>query len=249
MIETLVAVMAGLLCGFLNTVASSGSAVTLPLLLSLGLSPTFANDTNRLPVLVAASSASWTFFRSGVIQWRLAWHVVGPTLAGSLLGALLADGFPESWLRQVIFVGLCVALTLLFTGVRRALQVLHEEAPRLGIRQTALLFLVGVWLGLIVLDGATFLLLVLILGVRLPLVQANAYKSLALLATSLLSVILFALHGNIQWRIGCLLSVGSLVGGRIGARFALRPAARFWAYWILVGALTIELGHMLWSMR
>jgi len=43
---------AGILCGFLNTAASSGSAITLPLLLALGLPPAVANGTNRLPVLV-----------------------------------------------------------------------------------------------------------------------------------------------------------------------------------------------------
>ena len=53
-IEIFIAVGAGLLCGFLNTVASSGSAVTLPLLIFMGLTPSMANATNRVPVLVGA---------------------------------------------------------------------------------------------------------------------------------------------------------------------------------------------------
>jgi hypothetical protein len=41
-----VLVAAGLACGFLNTLASSGSAVSLPILVLIGLSPAAANATN-----------------------------------------------------------------------------------------------------------------------------------------------------------------------------------------------------------
>ena len=39
---------AGLACGFLNTAASSGSAVSLPILMMIGLDPISANATNRV---------------------------------------------------------------------------------------------------------------------------------------------------------------------------------------------------------
>ena len=46
--------IAGFLCGFITTVASSGSAVSLPILLAIGLDPITANATNRLPVVAAS---------------------------------------------------------------------------------------------------------------------------------------------------------------------------------------------------
>jgi uncharacterized protein len=48
---------AGRACGFLNTAASSGSAVSLPVLMTIGLDPISANATNRVPVLIGALSA------------------------------------------------------------------------------------------------------------------------------------------------------------------------------------------------
>jgi hypothetical protein len=53
-----IAGLAGLACGFLNSVASSGSAVSLPILMSLGLHAVDANATNRIPVLVGAIANS-----------------------------------------------------------------------------------------------------------------------------------------------------------------------------------------------
>src|ERR1700677_4877112 len=53
---------AGLACGFLNTAASAGSAVSLPILMMIGLDPVSANATNRIPVLIGAGSDQATFF-------------------------------------------------------------------------------------------------------------------------------------------------------------------------------------------
>src|SRR5207245_990038 len=53
-VEIFVIVAAGLVSGFVNTLASSGSAVTLPLMIFRGLPATVANGTNRVPLLTAA---------------------------------------------------------------------------------------------------------------------------------------------------------------------------------------------------
>ena len=68
-VEVVVIVVAGLLSGFINTLASSGSAVTLPLMILIGLPATVANGTNRLPLLAGGISALLTFHRAGVVDW------------------------------------------------------------------------------------------------------------------------------------------------------------------------------------
>jgi uncharacterized membrane protein YfcA len=61
---SLLLVAAGVVCGFLNAAASSGSAITLPLLIALGLPPSVANATNRLPVVVGMALAMLRFQRA-----------------------------------------------------------------------------------------------------------------------------------------------------------------------------------------
>ena len=46
-------VLAGLVAGFINTLAGSGSLITLPLLMFLGLPANVANGTNRISILAA----------------------------------------------------------------------------------------------------------------------------------------------------------------------------------------------------
>ena len=59
----ILAALAGLGCGFLNVVASSGSAVSLPVLMWLGLHAIDANATNRIPILIASLTATVSMAR------------------------------------------------------------------------------------------------------------------------------------------------------------------------------------------
>ena len=94
--------LAGLACGFLNTAASSGSAVSLPILMAIGLDPVTANATNRLPVLIGAMSATGSFHRKRAIPWRDALVVAVPVTAGAGVGAVLAEVIPARDLALVI---------------------------------------------------------------------------------------------------------------------------------------------------
>jgi uncharacterized membrane protein YfcA len=243
-IELVIAAVGGLLCGFLNTVASSGSAVTLPLLVFMGLSPIVANATNRVPVVIAALFATITFLRAGVIDWKTAIKILLPTVFGSIAGAMFVDSLPQEEIKLLISVAVLVAFLLLFSGLKKILQKEFEEAARFRLVEYLILFLVGFWLGLIVLDGATYLLLALIVFVRLPLVRANAYKNLVIFATSAIALSVFAVNGEVNWEIGGVMALGAVLGGLIGARFALNPIAKVWTFRMLVIIIFLELVHI-----
>ena len=54
----------------MNTLASSGSAISLPVLLLFGMSPLDANATNRLTVLFGSLMALYTFQAKKTVEWR-----------------------------------------------------------------------------------------------------------------------------------------------------------------------------------
>ncbi len=193
--------LGGAAAGFVNTLASSGTAISLPILLFLGLPPHVANATNRLTVLAAACSSTLTFARKKTIDWRHAPHVVLPIFGGSIVGALLADWLPDEGLRQFIVLALFLSLVLALVGRRRMLTSSEEQLVRLGPVQISLLFLVGIWAGLIVLGSYTGLLLVLIFGAGYGLVQANALKVVAGIAMTVAALLVFAQHGEVDWRL------------------------------------------------
>ena len=241
-----VLVLGGLACGLINTLASSGSAVSLPLMVALGIPDGIANATNRLPVLVGGLMASFTFARKHLVDWRAALMPAPPALIGSIIGVWFAEKLGNRQMGLLISGAFMVALLLLFTKVKAALSRVLEKPPQVTFRAILLMFFVGLWLGLIVLDGATYLMLVLMLVCGYQLAPANALKAIILAVTTLVPVALFWKAGDILWTEGIIMAGGSVAGGHLGARLSSHVKARVWTFRILVVVISLELAHLLW---
>ena len=150
---------------------------------------------------------------------------------------------PRRDVALIITGAILLALVLLFTKVKEAIQT-PKSAPALRPLQIAMFFGVGVWLGFIVLDGATYLLMVLTLGVGLSLVPATAVKSAVLVASTLVSVVLFIYHAEINWTMAALTGAGSILGGVLGANFIMSPNAKRYIFWLLAGTIFAEAIHL-----
>ena len=170
----LILLVAGLGCGLVNTLASSGSAISLPVLLTFGLSPLDANATNRLSVLFGSLMALRTFQAKGEVEWRPGLKMAIPATLGSVVGVLAAENLPGRSMALVITAAVMLALILLVTRMKRVLERPMLGTPGITTAGMVALLGVGFWLGFIVLDGATYLLLVLILMFHYGLVRECA---------------------------------------------------------------------------
>jgi uncharacterized membrane protein YfcA len=235
---------AGLACGMINTLASSGSAISLPVLMMLGLSPLEANATNRLSVLFGALMALYTFQAKAQVNWRAGLEMAVPATLGGVAGVLAAEILPRRDMALAITVAVLMAFLLLFTKLRSALERPSDRGARISKAGLAALVGVGFWLGFIVLDGGTYLLLVLVLMFRFDLVHANALKNLLLVATTLVPMAIFVHAGDVRWTEGLLMSAGSIAGGYAGARLTMHERAKFWVFRILIAALLLEIVHL-----
>jgi uncharacterized membrane protein YfcA len=240
---TLLLVVAGIGLAFANTLASAGSAVSLPVLLAVGLEPELANGTNRVAVLVGAVSALASFVRADMIRWRLVAPLAAAAALGAVFGAYLSELVSPTRMHLAIVAALLVALLLLAMRPTRWLAA-HTDAPRVGPPQLALIFLVGLWAGFIVLDGLTYLLFVLVLSVRMDIVSANAAKVAIATAIAAVSLPVLALGGHVDWAAAAPLSFGAVVGGLIAARLAVLPGVGPWIYRLIVLVVLGEVAQL-----
>jgi uncharacterized membrane protein YfcA len=239
-----VGALAGIACSFLNTAASSGSAVSLPMLMMIGLSPIMANATNRVPVLIGAVTASVSFWRGGHIRIPLAVKMCIPVTLGAVVGALVAEYLPGRDLGLIITAAVLAAFLLLFGKLKNAIEAVQTEPERFGVREFVMFLVIGAWLGFIVLDGATYLLMALVLAVHVPLVQANALKTVALIPTTIVALAFFAMDGAIDWGVGATMGIGSVAGGVLGAIVATNATAKVWVFRLLVLVIGGEIVHL-----
>lgn len=118
------AVAAGLAAGTINTIVGSGSLVTFPVLLALGLSPLAANVTNSVALVPGGMSAVWGYRRELSGQRRRLLLLVPVAVVGSLAGAALLVLLPAGDFEKAVpglILGAC-ALVLVQPLLARRLR-------------------------------------------------------------------------------------------------------------------------------
>lgn len=235
--------IAGLGLGFANTLASSGSAISLPILLALGMAPELANGTNRVAVLVGAIAATVSFARAGRINWPIVAPLMASAAVGGLIGVAISEILSPVRMHVAIVAAECVALTLMVIRPARWINATGDN-PRVGPMQLILVFVIGIWTGFIILDGGTYLLIVLVISAGFSVLGANAAKAAIMSAVAAISLPVLAIGNHIDWSAAAVMSLGALVGGLVAARVAMVPGAARWVYRLIVAILVGELGHL-----
>jgi len=228
---------AGLAAGVLNVLAGGGSFLTLPILIFMGLPPGVANATNRIGIVAQDLAAVWSFDRHGVLDRKaVLWAALPATLGGGVGAWLSLQVADEVFVRILAFLMIALSLTSLWQPRPR-----EGEAGPLGPIARRLRFvgflLVGIYGGFVQ-AGVGFLFLGLTTALRLDLVRGNAVKVLSILPMTLLALLLFAWNGRVEWVTGCVLAVGFLAGGLLGARLTLAKGHR-WLRGVVTAAIVL----------
>ena len=97
-------IIAGILAGVINTLAGSGSAVTLSLLLFLGLDANVANGTNRIGAITQCATALLAYKKSGKLNFlaKKSLYLLLITFVGAMIGAYVATQFNPDDMETVI---------------------------------------------------------------------------------------------------------------------------------------------------
>jgi uncharacterized protein len=222
-------VVAGLGAGTVNAIAGGGSLITFPALVATGLGPVAANVTNSIAVF-PGYAASVVGSRADLAALardhpgRL--RALVPTAAvGAAAGCAVLLLTPARAFELVVpFLVLGAAAVLAFQDRLRALVGRpHTMAPR---RRTVALHamvalgaLYGGYFG-----AALGVLMVAALGLVLAdsLARVSALKNAISAVVGLVTVVVFALFGPVDWPSVAVVAPASLVGGYAGARLARR---------------------------
>ena len=230
-------VAAGFGAGYINTLAGSGSLLTLPLLIFLGLPAPVANGTNRVAILLQNVVGVTSFHRRGVLDAKAGAWLAIPAIAGSVIGARLAVEIDESVMRTTIGVLMLVMAVVILVRPKRWLEG-REDRQRSGFGwvQFVVFFAIGVYGGFIQAGVGVFLLAGLVLGAGLDLVRANAVKVFVVLCFTVFALGVFVLHDQVRWDLGLVLALGNMAGAYVGARMAVERGVAF-VRWVLVAVV------------
>lgn len=243
-LEGFLLIIAGIAVGFINTLAGGGSAISLSVLMMLGLSPAMANGTNRIAVILQNIIASSSFKRQKVLDSKKALLLSIPAVIGSLLGAWLAVDIDKDIFEKSIGIILLVMLFFMFYKPKSWIQENTKMVNRpLGWKQYIIFFLIGIYGGFIQVGVGYFLLAALVWGAGYELVKANAVKVFIVLMYMIFSVFVFIYHDLVDYRMGFTLAIGNMIGALIASNMAVKKGAAF-IRWFIMAIIVFTSMHL-----
>ncbi|MCB9449750.1 MAG: sulfite exporter TauE/SafE family protein [Flavobacteriales bacterium] len=238
--------LAGVVCGFINTLAGSGSLLSLPVLMYFGgMDIRMANGTNRIGILLQSAVSAGSFHKQKVLNTRQGITLALPSLAGSILGAVWAVDLNKEVLERVIGVIFIVMLFVILLKPERWLKGKDDVvSAKPGFWQMLTMFAIGVYGGFIQAGTGIFLLAGLVLSAGYDLVRANAIKVLIVFLYTPFALYVFIYNGQVEFVTGLTLAAGNMVGAWIASRMAVQKGNKF-IRWILIAVVVLSAGKFL----
>ena len=226
-LELALVALAGVGAGFINTVAGSGTLITFPTLIALGVPPVTANVSNNVGLIPGSVAGAVGWRKELVGQRRRVLRLASASALGALAGAVLLLALPSSAFDVVVPGLIGLGLLLVAAGpwinrrVARAVQE-HEAHPRDAWWVWPATLLAGVYGGYFGAAQGIILVGFLGLGLTETLHRLNALKNVLSSLVNTVAAVVFVAVAEVDWLVAALIGVGSVCGALAGATVGRR---------------------------
>ncbi|MEP7157802.1 MAG: sulfite exporter TauE/SafE family protein [Chloroflexota bacterium] len=233
LIEVAAVVVAGFGAGAVNTIVGSGSLITYPVLVLLGVSPVTANIANTVGLVPGSIAGAWGYRSKLRAPRNLVVTLGAASVTGAIGGAILLTQLPKGTFTFVVPVLILAAALLV--GMQPL--IARRIRPAAGTRRGQLSFWVllsGVYGGYF--SAAQGVILLGLLGVFLAsgLQEQNAVKNVLQALVNVVAAAFFVTLGEVAWEYAGLVAIGSVLGAPCGALVAKRIPTRHFRVGIVV---------------
>ncbi|MBT3165222.1 sulfite exporter TauE/SafE family protein [Streptomyces sp. Vc74B-19] len=231
-LEMLGVFAAGIGAGALNAVVGSGTLVTFPVLLAVGLSPLTATVSNALGLVPGAVSGAIGYRRELAGQGRRVRRLGVGAALGGITGACLLLTLPAEAFETIVpcLVGLALVLVALQPLISRTVRN-RRPADRPVRRDGGWPLSTGLTLASVYggyFAAAQGIIYISLMGLVLdePLQRLNAVKNVLVAVVNTVAATLFLFVADFDWTAVALVAAGSALGGQLGAMTGrrFRPA-------------------------
>jgi hypothetical protein len=244
---------AGFTAGGINAVVGSGTLVTFPVLLAVGLSPITATISNSLGLVAGNLTGAIGYRRELRGQRRLLLTLLPASVIGALTGAFLLLHLPASSFEAIVpaLIGLAVVLVAVQPALQRALARRRPPGDdgavhRIGRgRRVALLagaYATGTYGGYFAASQGVLQIGIFGLLLRESLQRLNAVKNVLTTAVNGVAAAAYVVVATdrVDWRAAALIACGAILGGYTGAKFGRRlPPAVLRTAIVVLGLIAI----------
>jgi uncharacterized membrane protein YfcA len=233
LLEAIAVLLAGVAAGTINTVVGSGTLITFPTLLAVGLSPVTANVSNTIGLAPGSASGAWGYRAELAGQRGRLVRLASASFVGGIVGAVLLLVLPSSAFDAIVPVLIALGVVLVLLGPRISARVAARAEARGGLPPHGAGWVwpavgaAGVYGGYFGAAQGVLLMAILGIGVDDTLQRHNATKNVLAGIVNAIAAVLFIAVADVDWRAVALIAVGSVVGGQLGATVGRRLSPTF----------------------
>jgi uncharacterized membrane protein YfcA len=215
---------AGLLGGFIDSIAGGGGLITVPALLWAGLPPQLALGTNKAQSSFGTAISVSRYAQAGLVDWPEVRLAAVLSFLGSMAGAWTLTLISNDALKQVIPWMLLAVVVYVIASPRLGSAT---GQARLGVALFSWIF--GLTLGFY--DGffgpgtGAFWILAVVTLLGQELTRANAFTKVVNLGSNLGSLVVFVALGHVAPWVALAMVGGQLIGARLGSGLVLKHGA------------------------
>lgn len=230
---------AGLLAGFVDSIAGGGGIITVPALLAAGLPPHLALGTNKLQSTFGSCTAMLHYRSGGLVSLRETTVGIVYTFLGAAAGTIAIQRVSPGMLRHVIPALLLVIFVYMLFSPR-----VGSESRRARLAAPAFYLVFGLAIGFY--DGffgpgtGSFWAIAFASMLGLDLRRATAHTKVMNFVSNASALVFFALGGNVLLLPGLAMGAGQVVGALAGSRLVMVRGVRFVrVFFLIVVAVTL----------
>jgi uncharacterized membrane protein YfcA len=245
--QILVVFVAGLGAGTINTVVGSGTLITFPVLLAVGLAPVTANVSNTVGLFPGSFTGAYGYRRELEGQGSRAIVLASASVPGAIVGAVLLLVLPPGVFKTVVPV--LIGLAVIVVAFGQPIAAWTEAHGRGATDQVTVVlwlatFATAIYGGYF--GAAQGVLLMGSFAVFLveSLQRQNALKNVLAGLVNFVAAIVFILTTHVDWTAAVTIACGSIVGAVLGARVGRRLSPSALRATIIVVGL-IAMGKLL----
>jgi len=244
-LEIAAVALAGVWAGAINTIVGSGTLITFPTLLAIGVPPVTANISNNIGLAPGSAAGAVGYRRELEGQRTRVVRLLVASVCGGLIGAGLLLVLPPDAFEAIVpvLILLGVALVILQPRLSRAVAARTEAREAAGAEPALdgawwvwpAVLMTGVYGGYFGAAQGVLLMAVLGIGINETLQRLNGVKNVLAACVNAVAGIVFVIavelvpedwfggiDAEIDWLIVLVLGLGAVVGGFLGASVGRR---------------------------
>lgn len=246
------AFLASLAAGTIDSIAGGGGLILLPSIFSLfpNLPPATLLGSNKIASFSGTFMASVQYSRRVRVNWQTILPAAVFACMGSVLGAWAVTHVDGSDLRKALpFV---LTVVFLYTLVQKNFGISAKaslSSPVEKLCACAVGGVLGFYDGFFGPGTGSFFMFFLVRVLGYDFLMASAAAKILNTASNFAAILLFAFDQHIWWTLGLLMAVANISGSLIGTRLAVKHGAKFVRtfFIIVVGALILNNAYRIFT--